>query len=211
MEQAISSLTCAMELLTASRLSRSLSSIGACSPHQRVVMTPSVAISIVALALSLFSVSWQVARARWERPVVVVSGVALARSVRGIETPVRRIDATNVGERPVTVIAAGWILHAGKDGQGSGWSGVPDDGFPLRLEPYETKSWAIPGGAMATVGPRNLGLPFVRVVRRPTWWGKRRGLPAERTIVGHLGAYFAPAVPKQLHRQKATTRRGATT
>jgi hypothetical protein len=161
----------------------------------------STILSVVAVAISLFSLGWQIARSKWERPVVVVGGLQMQIASGGkggepikIDRVEYHVDVSNIGERPVTVTDAGWITSHGGPGT-VGYTGLTDKvraTLPLRLEPHDSHTFILNGAA----GHNAVDIPFVKVVQRPTWWEKRRGVLPSRTIVGTLGSDFAPWVPQ---------------
>jgi len=158
-------------------------------------------ISIVALLASLFSLGWQLVRARWERPVVVVRGQTVSRTRQaltvytGDEKPrPKKLEwaltttIVNVGERAVTVVGWGWAYGSisSKDvaittikARGSQ---IPD--FPLRLEPHDSRTWTIAHPMEGTNLRGTNVTPFAIVVQRPTSRELRRGVSAERRVFG---------------------------
>jgi hypothetical protein len=157
----------------------------------------STVIAIIALLASLFSLGWQLARARWERPVVVVRGVIVSheRQVPQIvhaglpgdgameSVIVYRMTVVNVGERAVTVVGWGWLTFDRTVDLTATAEGIPD--FPFRLEPHDSRTWAL---VMPSVGtspiPEQKAEPYARVVQRPTRRELRRGVSAERKVYG---------------------------
>jgi len=160
-------------------------------------MTPAeistVILSAFAFIVSVVALVWQLVRSRWERPVVVVGGSFSSQG--SSQSPIPRIslriDVTNVGERAVSIVAVGWIMSADEQSvQYIGLDEREESAFPMRLDAHDSKTWTIPRGPASAV--KQVGLPYARVVQRPTWRERRRGVLPERTIIGELGSHIAP-------------------
>jgi hypothetical protein len=136
-------------------------------------MDGSTIISLIALLVSLFALGWQLSRSRWERPVLVVVGTIASRSrsadAGAAVTMEYRITVTNVGERAVTVLSAGWVIERMANGSGS---------------------MHITGKDREQPGPRSnpVDEPYVVVVQRPTWREKRSDVGPTRTVYGKVGS-----------------------
>lgn len=158
----------------------------------------SLIVSIVALVLSASTVVWHLIRDHWERPVVVISGTQGSHTAvtdmttgEGESRFEYRIDVTNVGERAVTLIEVGMMADI-EDGayQTVGLLGEEVAAFPIRLEPHDSRSWKIDGGPSKY--ERQQYEPFVRLVQRPTWRERQRGVLPERTIFGDWFGSYGP-------------------
>lgn len=153
-------------------------------------------ISLLALGVSLFSIGWQLRRALWERPVVVLAGAVTRRSggpTDSVSDPrvttseyVMRFTIVNVGERAVTAVGWGWSLTLQGEGgrviMSNRGKGIPE--FPIRLEPHDSKSWVMTHPIEGTNLGSYMATPFARVVLRPTWRELRKGVSAERRVDG---------------------------
>jgi len=148
-------------------------------------------VALVALAVSLGSLVWQLTREQWDRPVVIVGGIRVSNGSSGEESRWQyRIDVTNVGERPVTLIEAGMMTETDDGFQTVGLLAEEVGEFPVRLEPHDSRSWTINAGL--TKHPQPNYKPWVKVVQRPTWRARRRGTLPERTILGEWFGSYGP-------------------
>ena len=166
-------------------------------------------IAVLALLAAAFSIVWQVVRARWEKPVVVVTGrVNRHWNRKHREQVLLTITITNVGEKPVTLMAAGWELTDHKKGDPgvtgfSNWSMKDRSEFPRRLEPHDFIEVPSKHDFVPMVAGRTMR-PHVEVVRRPTWREVRRGIGAVRQISGNeISAPEAPLEPQTPRKAKA--------
>lgn len=169
-----------------------------------VGMDGSTVVSSFALLVSLYALGWQLSRARWERPVVVVNGVASETESEGQERRKEyRVNVTNVGERPVTILGAGWITGLANDSVESLELPQADKvSLPARLEGHDSRSWVIVRPMCEQ--PHEIEGPYVLIVQRPTWREARAGAPTIRTIHGAVGTGPTllgqpSAKPKLLH------------
>ena len=170
-------------------------------------MDGSTIVAIIALVVSVGSVVWQLARERWDRPHVIVGGIRGSNGSTGDESRWEyRIDVTNVGERPVTLIEAGMLVGTDDGFQYVGLLGEEVAEFPIRLEPYDSRSWTIDMGP--TKYPKPEYKPWVKVVQRPTWRQRRRGTLPQRTIFGDWFGSYGPE-PSGTMSRKPTKRRKA--
>lgn len=149
----------------------------------------SLIVAVAAFALSAVSLTWQALRVWWDRPVVLTRASLHGRSWDlgyggtqfGWECELR---ITNVGERAVTVVDAGYWF-----GPGTHFEDVerPFDGkaFPVRIEPHdqvrltgslnEGTAWDARHAPQGDEGVGELPVrPFVELVQRPLRWKLNR-------------------------------------
>jgi hypothetical protein len=89
-----------------------------------------------------------------------------------------------LGERAVTVTDVGWYTLRTKQQRQT--LRPTDAVLPMRLEPHDSRTWTI--SASATSARRHtINEPFVTSVQRPTWRERRKGIEAEREIIGKPG------------------------
>lgn len=117
-------------------------------------------VATLALVLSVVSLGWQVLRAWWDRPVLMVTGDLFYRIAPDTELTIRTMDTsvgeveyidtrdapmgwqatitvTNVGDRSVTITDAGWWYSPGTHWEDIERAPGMEDRFPLRLEPHD--------------------------------------------------------------------------
>jgi len=151
-------------------------------------------VATLAFSLSVISLGWQVIRAWWDRPVIMITAQLAYRFAPGTDLTGDVIPAglpmgwesaitvTNVGDRAVTVTDAGW-WH----GPGTHWERIErppglTERFPIRLEPNDQArldGFMLDDGTRWLYGnleidrpdgPRQAARPFIEYVRRPSRW-----------------------------------------
>lgn len=149
-------------------------------------MDTSLIVSFIAVGVSLFTLGWQLVRSYWERPVVVVTGLRVTRNAGSGNQHVYRITAANVGERAVTLTAAGWRIGSSRDPHSGSADVIPFDEFPVRIEPYDT--WVREFDEPWRPAPFRLDIPYVQIVRRPRPWSAQ----THRTVYGKIDPKLTP-------------------
>lgn len=146
-------------------------------------------LSAVAVLVALVALSLQLVTSRWERPVVRVTGVRYTTAGGPDNLPNRltyRITVTNFGERPVSILSAGWQTLGANHSNNMKALLVPHSEFPVRLEPYDTKTWHVSEGFR--LGGNEVDKPFIQLVHRPSFLDHFRGEPRLpiRRVYGQL-------------------------
>lgn len=147
-------------------------------------MGPSDVIAAVALLVAIVSLGWQFVRSRWDRPIVIVDGEI--REMWGGEEDEdvvaheMHLNMVNVGEKPATVILAGWALDPDPEFE----SDKDETLGPWRIDAHDHVE-LVDNRNMSWPWPSNTAVPYVRVVLRPTWWERRRGVQPIHEVRGH--------------------------
>lgn len=97
----------------------------------------SVLVAAIGVALALASLIKQLHDTYWSRPVIVLDAVL----VPGDRAWSARIIVTNVGERAVTITAAGWWYGYGGHFENI-HQAARDGSVPRRLEPHDTTTFS---------------------------------------------------------------------
>lgn len=158
-------------------------------------------VAVIALVLSVVTLVWQINRAWWERPVIVMSRHQHPYNWEGDSKNAIHeltLKVSNVGDRAVTIVDFGWYYGDGTHDPDIERPDV-EAKFPLRLEPHDivdlsgsipaAGAWANANGPVIVNDPRRYGparpgaKPFVTIVQRPARWRLRRA-EAERVIYG---------------------------
>lgn len=150
-------------------------------------------VSTISLFVSLGTLGWTMSRAVRDQPRVMVRGdwsyaTSKLPMTRGNSAWELTVQATNDGDKPVTLTYVGWLLmlpkgdvlvscrpsHVGRPGEEAEMFFPPTDpdedwGFPLRLEAHDTRTWMI---RIPMDAARWEGVDAVPLVR----FAKRRGL-----------------------------------
>lgn len=140
-------------------------------------MDLSLALSVLAVSISLVSLLSQLVRSRWERPVVVVTGEVVAHGSR-LELPSGAVEeqapfweftlvAANVGERAVTITKLSWRRGAGRYSM----LVAHESQSAFRLEPHDSHTWTL---TRETSMYWLLGAdvyPCAAIVKRPKFFG----------------------------------------
>jgi hypothetical protein len=149
-----------------------------------------IAISVIALILSVTSFTWQVFTARRDAPRVIVRGELAWSS--GVNSVRRRwaftITVINVGRTPITVDDVAWVVNS----QHVHWrygSEAMHAAMPVRLEGHDSRVWQfeeIP--RQDWIGQE--GWPVVTVVDPGSFWRRRRA--GRRQVRGATETFWDP-------------------
>jgi hypothetical protein len=175
-------------------------------------MTPAETLNTLlagaAIVISILSLVWNIRRASWDRPRVVVTGragVGLSGDRPNEPYWELSLSVANTGERAVTLERGSWLVDNGAGG--IHWM-VPDDVFPVRLEPHDSRDWTIKHPLRGSTLERFRGRPAVCIVQRPTWLERRKGVGATRWVYGPVDSTVRPSgdvtkLPKMTTRDEA--------
>ncbi len=153
-----------------------------------------IVLSSFALVASVYSIGWQVVRARSDAPLVTMSGrVSYSVLNEDYDHPMWAFElrVSNAGRLPVTVERVGWSMFcSGGPLHVSG--GDISETTPLRLEANDSRSWEFDNRVRGTLCDGLFGQPTAMIVRQPTWREKRRGLGVHHAVSGPIQQLFIP-------------------
>jgi hypothetical protein len=139
-------------------------------------------LSSTAIVVSALSIGWQYVRSRFDRPRLHLMGGTTRKGPPNAAADWSfKIEVSNYGERPVTIVDAYWDIGPQL---GAGMRLKPTEGpkLPLRLDAYDLVTWDIGPIPVGMVEGLREAQPWIEVVDRPTWKQRRRGLGGHRLM-----------------------------
>lgn len=152
----------------------------------RLVEIVTVVLSILAFAMSVISLWWQIARAQADRPTLHVEGVAACTVMDEDYSRAAwsfTITIANTGSEAITVDDASWAVQTT-----GGWlrvkSSATSPDFPIRLQGTDSRTWTYELPIRGTRWDGLIARPLADFVGRPSRSWRRRGQSVRRTQFG---------------------------
>lgn len=131
-------------------------------------------LSVGALAVATLSLFFSLRRDLGDRPRVAVAGNA--NVAIGISQPKPwwqfHVTVVNTGRRAITVHSVAWNVFQPQDERVVHLT----DGFPVRIEPDDSRSWTLEVHAGIPEFYGLAGRAAAEIVERPSWIERRRGI-----------------------------------